>query len=170
MLKWNCRTDKELTRIHLQWNVLPGVQDIRISPCMLPTEDVTWWYMTSTFTINVNLKLSNGVCTLCVCLQPLHPVCVPSTTAPCVCLLPHVPAFCVCVCMHVCASLCTVQVPKYTKCSQMVLSGRGCMQKEWVWCVATPQRTTWIAGVTFFIWAVSKSYPLPYQKSRCAAP
>ena len=36
------------------WNMVPGVQNVKISP----TEGVTRWYMTSTFTINVNLKHS----------------------------------------------------------------------------------------------------------------
>ena len=34
---------------------------IKILPCTLRTEGVTWWFMKSTFSVNADLKLSNIV-------------------------------------------------------------------------------------------------------------
>ena len=48
----------ELTKIHLWWNMVPGVQNVRISLCTSSAEDVTCWLMTSPFIVNVNLQLS----------------------------------------------------------------------------------------------------------------
>ena len=30
-LKRNCRTNEELTGVHLRWNMVPGVQNVKIS-------------------------------------------------------------------------------------------------------------------------------------------
>ena len=40
-LNRSLRTRKELTGIHLRWNVVPGVQNVKNSPCMLFAEGVT---------------------------------------------------------------------------------------------------------------------------------
>ena len=48
----------DLTKIHLWWNMVPGVQNVKISLCTSSAEDVTCWLMTSPFIVNVNLQLS----------------------------------------------------------------------------------------------------------------
>ena len=40
-LNRNLRTRKELTGICLRWNVIPGVQNVKISPCLLSEERVS---------------------------------------------------------------------------------------------------------------------------------
>ena len=39
-LNRNLWTRKELARIHLRWNVVPGVQNVKMSPCTLSAEGV----------------------------------------------------------------------------------------------------------------------------------
>ena len=63
--KRNYQTNKELTGIRLQWNVVPGVQNVTMSsrtmyPRRVSRDDIRT-YMTSTFTISVSLKLSNDL-------------------------------------------------------------------------------------------------------------
>jgi len=70
MLKNNLQTKKGFTRLRLRWNMIPGMQNVRISQCMSPMEGVMWWFMMSTFTVNVNLTVSN-ICLLLLWWQKM---------------------------------------------------------------------------------------------------